>query len=58
MSKVEIFALTVSFILLIGLIIQAFYIRRIQNRLQWFEDWGREYVEKYKEDAKRDGLTK
>jgi hypothetical protein len=58
MSKSETIFLSISFIFLIALIAQAFYVRRIKNRLQWFEDWGREYVEKHRENARRDGLTK
>lgn len=58
MNRIETFFLATTFLMLIILFAQAFYIKKIKNRLQWFEDWGRKYVEKYREDARRDGLTK
>jgi hypothetical protein len=29
-----------------------------KDKVKWFEEWGREYVEKHRDEARRDGLTK
>lgn len=29
-----------------------------KSKVRWFEDWGREYLEKYRDEARREGLTK
>ena len=29
-----------------------------KNKVKWFEAWGREYLEKHRDEARRDGLTK
>ena len=29
-----------------------------KDKVKWFESWGREYVEKHRDEARRDGLTK
>ena len=36
----------------------AFKLKTEKNKVKWFEDWGREYLEKHKDEARRDGLTK
>jgi len=29
-----------------------------KSKVKWFEDWGKEYLEKHRDEARRDGLTK
>jgi hypothetical protein len=29
-----------------------------KSKVRWFEDFGREYLEKHRDEARRDGLTK
>lgn len=29
-----------------------------KDKVKWFEDWGREYLERHRDEARRDGLTK
>ena len=29
-----------------------------KSKVKWFEDWGKEYLEKHRDEARRDGLRK
>ena len=29
-----------------------------KDKVKWFENWGREYLERHRDEARRDGLTK
>ena len=29
-----------------------------KDKVKWSEDWGKEYLEKHRDEARRDGLTK
>lgn len=31
---------------------------KLKKELKWFEDWGKEYLEKHRDKARKDGLTK
>jgi hypothetical protein len=31
---------------------------KLKKELKWFENWGREYLEKHRDKARKDGLTK
>jgi hypothetical protein len=30
---------------------------RLRKKVKWFEDWGRQYLEKHRDKAREDGLT-
>jgi hypothetical protein len=36
----------------------AFKLKTEKNKVKWFEEWGRKYVEKHRDEARRDGITK
>lgn len=44
--------------LLVFSILQVIENYKLKKSLKWFEAWGREYVEKYRDEARRDRLTK
>jgi len=31
---------------------------KLKKDIKWFEDWGRQYLEKHRDKARKDGLTK
>lgn len=35
---------------------QFIQILRLKKSVKWFEDWGRKYLDKHKEEARKDGL--
>jgi hypothetical protein len=32
-------------------------LKKEKEKVQWFEDWGRKYLDKYRDEARRNGLT-
>lgn len=33
-------------------------LRLEKNKVKWYENWGREYLERHRDKAREDGLTK
>ena len=50
--------IAISLCLLAFSILQVIENYKLKKELKWFEDWGREYLEKHRDKARKDGLTK
>jgi len=57
-EKMDKILIGISLCLLAFSILQVIENYKLKKELKWFEDWGREYLEKHRDKARKDGLTK